>query len=201
MKCQLDYLFMLPNDVERRKALKSLRPDLPQTYVRIPERLDIDQPLSTQRLIRRVLVWLAFERNQNVGWDASLDLQSIAIAVSIDVGCDAPRPSPPPPLPSDIASWCSSLVIVDETRNLIKFSHFSVKEFLVASPDEISSTVARKDLLQESRDKADMAEVCLTHLTSHQLPLMIDRDDRTAIADFDRKFPLYCHAASGFGCT
>ena len=189
---------MLPNDVERRKALKSLPPDLPQTYIRILERLDRDQSLPTQRLIRRVLVWLAFESNRNTDWHASLDLQSIATAVSIDVGCDATRPSPPPPLPSDIASWCSSLVTVDEARNSIKFSHFSVKEFLVTLSDEVSSPVARKYLLQESRDKPYMAEVCLTHLTSHDLPPMIDWDDEAALADFHRKFPFYCHAASVF---
>jgi hypothetical protein len=199
VKCQLDYLFVLPNDAERRKALKSLPPDLPQTHIRILERLDRDLSSLTQLLIRRVLIWLAFESDYDANreWDCSLDLESIAIAVSIDIGCDTTRLNPPP-LPSDIASWCSSLVMVNEARNSITFSHFSVKEFLVTSPNEVSSPVARKYLLQRSRDVPYMAEVCLTHLMSHDLQPLIDWHDEAALADFDRKFPFYRHAAGAF---
>jgi hypothetical protein len=172
-----------------------LPPDLPQTYIRILERLDRDLPAPTQLLVRRVLIWLAFNTRGHTGMSATLDLESIATAVSIETDLDAKRHTQPP-RPSDIASWCSSLVTVDEAKKSITFSHFSVKEFLVNSLDKVDSPAARKYLLQESRDQAYMAEVCLTYLTSQDLPTLLDFEDDVALTGFAQNFPLYDHAAS-----
>ncbi|KAF2808625.1 uncharacterized protein BDZ99DRAFT_572456 [Mytilinidion resinicola] len=60
-KLQVDYLSRLPNDRERRKALRSLPPDLPATYVRILESIDSHYPEQTRVYIRRALKWLVLE--------------------------------------------------------------------------------------------------------------------------------------------
>ncbi|KAL9595941.1 MAG: hypothetical protein Q9219_006132 [cf. Caloplaca sp. 3 TL-2023] len=58
VRAQVDYLQRLPNDAEKRAALKRLPPDLPQTYVRIFETIHRSYPPQTIRYIQRVLKWL-----------------------------------------------------------------------------------------------------------------------------------------------
>src|SRR5437667_1242399 len=83
VKCQLDYLCCLPNDAERRKALKELPPDLPPTYVRILERLDRTLSSKTKIYLKRVLKWLTLI-NQSRHSDHIVKLPALAQAISID---------------------------------------------------------------------------------------------------------------------
>ena len=142
-------------------------------------------------------MWLAFEEDKQKGgeWSVPLTLQSLPIAVSIDV-IDAKLDHETIPRPSDISDWCSSLVRLDSATNKLTFSHFSVKEFLTTDEEKIPSVVARKYLLNESRDKEYLAAVCLTYLSLPGLPNIINFDDEIAIQDFDMKYPFYAHAAS-----
>ena len=75
MRCQVDYIGGLPNNRERRKALKDLPPTLPGTYCRILERLHSRYPPQTQVYIQRMFKWLVLTDKtvtavQN--WDSSL---------------------------------------------------------------------------------------------------------------------------------
>jgi ankyrin repeat protein len=142
-------------------------------------------------------MWLAFEEDtpKVVGWGIPLTLQSLPVAVSIDV-VNAMLDHETIPRPSDISDWCSSLVRLDSATNKFTFSHFSVKEFLTTDEEKIPSIVARKYLLNESRDKECMATVCLTYLSLPGLPNIINFDDDIAVQDFDKKYPFYGHAAS-----
>jgi ankyrin repeat protein len=141
-------------------------------------------------------MWLAFEedKQRTSDWDAPLTLLSLPVAVSIDV-VNARLDHETIPRPSDISDWCSSLVRLDSATNKFTFSHFSVKEFLTTGEEKIPSIVARKYLLNESRDKEYMAAVCLTYLSLPGLPNIIDFDDDTAVQGFDKKYPFYAHAA------
>jgi ankyrin repeat protein len=143
-------------------------------------------------------MWLAFEEDQqrdsNWDWDAPLTLLSLPVAVSIDI-VNARLDHETIPRPSDISDWCGSLVHLDPASNKLTFSHFSVKEFLTTNKKKVPSIVARKYLLNESRDKKYMAAVCLTYLSLPGLPNIIDFDDDTAVQGFDKKYPFYAHAA------
>ena len=141
-------------------------------------------------------MWLAFEedKQRNGEWDAPLTLLSLPVAVSMDV-VNARLDRETIPRPSDISDWCSSLVRLDSATNKLTFSHFSVKEFLTTDGEKIPSIVARKYLLNESRDKEYMAAVCLTYLSLSGLPNIINFYDDIAVQDFDKKYPFYAHAA------
>jgi ankyrin repeat protein len=141
-------------------------------------------------------MWLAFEEDKQRGWDwdAPLTLLSLPVAVSIDV-VNARLDHETIPRPSEISDWCSSLVRLDSATNNLTFSHFSVKEFLTTDEKKIPSVVARKYLLNESRDKEYIAAVCLTYLSLPGLPNIINFDDDIAVQDFDKKYPFYAHAA------
>lgn len=58
VRAQVDYLRRLPNDMEKRRALKQLPPDLPQTYIRIFETIHRTYPPQTTKYIHRILKWL-----------------------------------------------------------------------------------------------------------------------------------------------
>ena len=192
VKCQLDYLSGLPNDRERRQALKELPPDLPATYIRLLERFEWKYPPQTQKLIQRTLKWLVLK---SLEYEASLTLGGLAHAISIEAD-HTNLDLDVIPSESDIIQWCGSLVRVDSSSHRLEFSHFSVREFLESNKDSISSQSARKYLVDLEVDMFYLAETCLLYLSMDNFQSILRSVVHGhPVTDLDARFPFYPHAA------
>jgi hypothetical protein len=139
VKCQLDYLCCLPNDAERRKALKELSPDLPATYVRILERLDRSLSPKTNEYLKRTLKWLVLNDAPNhASTNIGITLPALPQAISVEDEHTLLEKNAIPD-ERDIIEWCSSLVRKNSEKNVLELSHFTVKEFLLSGKDSIES--------------------------------------------------------------
>lgn len=153
----------MPNDHEKRKALKSLPPDLFTTYVRyaktnlsiigvlqsllthstrIFERIDEQYPTQTTIFIRRALIWVATSNN-----DMSLDMLCRAISIEPST---SQLDEDSIPSSHDMKDWLSILISFTPSNQRYRgptftpsnqryqgptaqLSHFTVKEFLLGS--------------------------------------------------------------------
>lgn len=158
VRAQVDYLQRLPNDMEKRKALKSLPPDLPQTYVRIFEMIDSSYPLQTTKFIQRLLKWLVLQIP--IGKPLSFHglRQAICLENEKDTLSDSEMPTE-----QQVLGWLGCLVRRSKDQDEIELSHFTIKEFLRMDPENVSSTVARKYLVKPE-DHNYLLKVCLHYL-------------------------------------
>ncbi|CAK1363464.1 unnamed protein product [Cercospora beticola] len=133
--CQMDHLCQLPTDAARRKALKSLPPDLETTYERILARVEQANE-HTRTLVRRVLMWLVrspddennHEKTKHDG--ARLSAAALCQAVSINVE-DREFEHDAAPDVEEILICCSSLVRLSHDGHSIELAHFTVEEYLL----------------------------------------------------------------------
>ena len=170
-KCQLHYLQILPNDHERRAALREkMPPDLHSLYIAIFERIDKMYPDKTKLYIRRALVWLTLS-GLTVAWlpceirtfTKELSLSGLAQAISVDNDMRN-MPSDIVPNDPDILKWCGCLVKLQKNTGFLKFSHFTVKEFLLSSPEYVLSDIAKNYLVHPRESKIFCAETCASSL-------------------------------------
>lgn len=197
-KLQVGYLSMLPNDRERRKALRSLPPDLPATYVRILERIDSQYPEQTKVYIRRALKWLVLQQYANsLGIDPFEHLltnSALCHAISIEPDTAA-LDKDAIPIEAELANWLSCLVKHDKMQQdpLLLFSHFTVVEFLLSSPDAVPSRVASY-LVNQNNDPSYLAETCVGYLSMDDM-LHVGVGSKVEIAELMKQYPFYGHAA------
>lgn len=191
-KCQLDYLCTLPNDAERRAALKHLPPDLPATYIRILERLERDYSPQTTELIRRTLKWLVLQR-KNTSDFFNLTLPGLAQAISLGEGAVLDYDRIPDEM--DIRDWCSSLVRLDKNTHRLELSHFTVEEFLLEKREKIPSEIARQYLVDPSVDMAYLAKTCLLYLSLINFDQTRLIMEQKTFEDFTTRYAFYAHAA------
>jgi hypothetical protein len=197
VRAQVDYLQRLPNDVEKRKALKELPPDLPQTYIRIFEIIDRTYPTQTTKYIQRLLKWLVLNfcevtlssRSPASTWLAPVFLCEV---ICVENESDKVAESKIPTV-QQILGWLGCLGRRTKSLDIIELSHFTVKEFLGMDPEKVSSAVARKYLVRPE-DGNYLLKVCLTYL-------MHDDFSSTTWSTFDelerfkKTYPLYGYAA------
>ncbi|MCJ1432343.1 hypothetical protein MMC27_001699 [Xylographa pallens] len=158
VRCQIDYLGLLPTDRERRKALKKLPPTLPAIYIRLLEYLDSRFPPVTQVYIRRTLTWLTVAT-------APLSMPELAEAISIDENSGTfDREAIPDE--AAVRQWCSTFIKVEPKTKLVTLSHFTVKEFLESDESTISSSVASKYLVSRQEAFNYIVHTILTYLSS-----------------------------------
>lgn len=195
VRAQVDYLRRLPNDVEKREALKRLPPDLPQTYVRILETIDSTYPKQTTVYIQRLLKWIIH--------DSTMPLQVLAshgqrILATFDILCEAicleDKDSWPTvdsiPTRDQVSRWLGCLIHVDDSHDPTpRLSHFTIKEFLSMDAELVSSHVARR-YLTGPKDRDYIVKVYLTYVMhSHFKNIVVtSRDDAQSILS---KSPFY----------
>jgi len=151
----MDHLCEMPNDAERRKALKSLPRGLPATYERILDKV-LSSPPSVQTMVRRTLIWVAAA-------DEYMDIPSLLVAVSINSGDKRLEPEALVD-EEDVLRVCRSLIHRSESKktgDVLEFAHFSVKEFLVSIQHSERYSVFA---LVEEVAAVEKARACLTHL-------------------------------------
>ena len=199
VRAQIDYLQRLPNDVEKRKALKQLPPDLPQTYVRIFETIDSSYPVQTATYIRRALKWLAFadEVAENNHLQTNLCDRYDEYSITCDALCQMicignERDWPPVeavPTNRQIRQWCGCLI--RDTGRKIELSHFTVIEFLTLNADSIPSWRVHKYLITPGDEECVTSCLrCMTHEHFRHTTLSIHSTE-SKVEDFLDENPVY----------
>ncbi|KAL8654594.1 MAG: hypothetical protein Q9210_001407 [Variospora velana] len=190
VRAQVDYLQRLPNDAEKRRALKMLPPDLPQTYIRIFETMESSYSTQTTAYIRRLLKWLVLGR-----LDKTLDLtlEMLRVAVCIEDQSNWPTIETMP-TKRQILQWLGCLVREDEHVNKIHFSHFTIKEFLSLDVHEVSSAAAQQFLVGPT-DNNYLLNVCLMCLTHDHFKDIVCTTWH-GIGKFLAEYPFYQYMAN-----
>lgn len=148
IRAQVDYLRRLSNDAEKRQALGKLPPDLPQTYIRILETIDSSYRGQTLKYIQRLLKWIfyATEDNSFKTRYPSRSGPSLSVEVLCEAVCIEDKYVWPTkevvPTKDQILRWLGCLVRVDQQTNELRFSHFSINEFLRMDASTVSISVA-----------------------------------------------------------
>lgn len=169
IRAQVDYLRRLPNDAEKRQALSKLPPDLPQTYIRILETIDRSYRGQTLQYIQRLLKWIfyatednSFKTRHRSRRGQSLSVEALCEAVCIEDKCVWPTKEVLP-TKDQILRWLGCLVRVDQQTNELRFSHFSIREFLRMDASTLSFSVARNYLVLPE-DRYYLINTCLTYI-------------------------------------
>lgn len=164
VRAQIDYLQRLPNDWEKRQALKRLPPDLPQTYIRIFEKIESAYPVQTTRYVQRLLQWLVFKISYGSPPSICTSLRTpsdtLRLAICIDNEHDWPTSETIPTL-DQVHRWLGCLIRM--TEDGIELSHFTVREFLVQKSEVTSHSLAQKYLV-DPQDCSYIVHVCMTYL-------------------------------------
>ncbi|KAL8941743.1 MAG: hypothetical protein Q9216_002071 [Gyalolechia sp. 2 TL-2023] len=198
VRAQVDYLWRLPNDVEKRKALKQLPPDLPQTYIRIFETTHGAYPPQTIEYIQRTLKWLVnltfidlsgISQYCSKPADATeLSLDELCLAICVENESDWPT-TDVIPTRKQVLRWLGCLVRWEQTSDTIHLSHFTVGEFLFTDPRTISSPVAQ-GFLVTPEDEKYIATACLTYMLHRYFDCVI-KTSGDEIECFLAENPLY----------
>lgn len=170
VRAQIDYLQRLPNDIEKRKALKHLPPDLPQTYIRILETIDNSYPAQTTKYIRRLLHWLVLSVEFVKGYEfltfnyphVFSTLATLCQVISIENEHDWPS-AEIFPTPELIYRWLGCLAPKSKDGNFMHLSHFTSREFLTMDQKAIASPNVHKYLVNKNNEFSKICFRCLTH--------------------------------------
>lgn len=206
VRAQIDYLMRLPNDKEKRRALKQLPPDLPQAYIRIFETIHSTYAPQTIKYIQRVLRWLewlnsatdidfVYFSEKSIRALRRLRLDALCVAICVENDIDWPTIDAIPSK-EQVLRWMGCLVRWDQADDTVHLSHFTIKEFLSKEPESISSPIAQKFLVDagEAERWEYIARVCLTYI-SHRHFECIKVMSWEETNDFVSRNPFYQYAA------
>ena len=161
-RAQVDYLQLLPNDKEKRKALTRLPPDLPQTYIRIFETIDKVYPRQTTTYIKRLLTWLVFNsRQRHFIDDPAFTIDTLREAICIEDAGDWPTIESIPTR-DNILRWLGCLLRVDRDDRPT-LSHFTMKEFLTDDTELVSSSHIARQYMVGPEYERHLVNVCLNY--------------------------------------
>lgn len=136
------------NDTEIRKALEEIPTDLPTTFDRALSRI---AKRHNQKIASKIFGWTTAARQP-------LTLTQLQEALSVKVGQRNLHPDDLVSGMDRIAVWCENLVCVEETDNMVHFSHHSIREYLLQP---------KCGHLEEFDHHA--GEVCITYLNLENL--------------------------------
>ncbi|KAK0380216.1 hypothetical protein CLIM01_02441 [Colletotrichum limetticola] len=184
--CQLDHLGGCDSDEQCREALRSLPPDLPETYMRILRRVSP----AKQTQIQMTLHFIAYA-------EPRLDIEQMREILSIP--STSQQLSPSGIIREDaIARYCSSLIRKSNDGKYFEFAHFSVQEFLTSNILQ-SSNLGMFHISKSHCDRL-LAVRCLEYLQldnfNHQ-PTATS-EEITYMEHRNKKYPLYKYAAENW---
>lgn len=133
--CQMDYLFELSTDRDRREALEQLPRTLAGSYERVLERVN-GSSRETQELVKNTLQFIV-----HAGGSSSTEQLLHALVVRND----GEKLFGPTSMitEEDILHWCSSLLRKNSYSKNLELTHSTVKEYL------LSIDPARKSSMQQ----------------------------------------------------
>ncbi|KAL6716867.1 hypothetical protein ACLMJK_004779 [Lecanora helva] len=149
-----------------RKALTSLPPDLPTTYKRILDRINLSSD-ENQRIVQRVLRWILWAVEP-------LPLPALSEAICVSIG-DRRLDREAVVEPEAILELCGSLVRKNTEAGTLELAHYSVKEFLESVSSDDSSYLDYQANI--NRDSLELAMTCLTYLQLDDFDLDLDHFD------------------------
>lgn len=176
------------SDQQCREALRSLPPDLPETYLRILKRV----PEAQQLYVQLTLDFIAFAdpklRILQLREILSLPSNSSSLQVSGLVREDA------------ITRHCGSLIRKSNDGEYFEFAHFSVQEFLRSRA--LQSSEFQMFSISESRCNRLLATRCLEYLQLHNFSYKPTPTEEglSKINQNNEKYPLYGYAARNWMC-
>src|ERR1700736_5462772 len=121
VKFQLDYVIKKESPRAAIKALDSLPTDMNAAYIEVLDRIE---RANAQETALKILSWLFHARR-------SLRMEELQEVLSIET--DPPDTELMPEFflaPERIIKACQGLVESDETNGIVRFTHYSVQEFL-----------------------------------------------------------------------
>jgi len=139
VRFQLDYVLGFAEPYDSIEALTTLPNDMETAYVQVLKRIEANRKPT----VMKVLSWLFHARVQ-------LHQDEVREAIAVRIG---QTKLPKPLIHADVlVQYCHGLVVIDESTGIMRFSHFTVKEFL--------NTHYQEHLLS----KIECGRVCLTYL-------------------------------------
>ena len=160
-ECQITALRLCKTEASIRKALKQLPRTLDETYDRILLRI----PEEDRQMARSALLWLAFS-------ERPLYLDEVAEAAILSPGFCTLNPEDRLFDSHDIIDMCSGLVTSvpgikweedkETNKELLRFAHFSVKEYLIS--DRITEGNASAFAMLGLDAQTFLAGVCISYL-------------------------------------
>ncbi|RDW66045.1 hypothetical protein BP6252_09680 [Coleophoma cylindrospora] len=185
--CQIQLLQDLPTPALIRKALKSLPPGLPGTYVRIFEKMKSRYSDQVQILIQRALKWLVYGNR--------MTLEALAQAISLEDNttslCNEAIPEP-----ESILGWFGCL-LRNGDHGVVELAHYSIREFLVEPVMNIPSTLA--GFRVQIKDQYYIAETACIYLALSNFDCgKEDISNADSLRTFRERFPFYEHLSNHF---
>jgi len=194
--CQLDYLCDCAHDAERREALKSLPPDLPESYRRLLERVNRCSP-QVQRIVQLCLRFIAFARRP-------LTILELRQAVSIPEEAGSTLDASNTISEQEISRRCSSLIRKTKDNLYFEFAHFSVQEFL-ENEGALAGTSLQPGLQSYLIDRQDFEESlaaqclrCLQLINFNRQPTEVIETELEVALERDKKYPFYKYSVRGW---
>jgi len=139
-----------------RQALKTLPEELDAVYDDILQRIDGQIP-EQAKLARRVLMWMVYAKR-------SLTMIELQCAVTFETN-DMPLDENDLYGPESLVAACCGLVTLEETTNIVRFTHYTVQEHFDRGRSKIFPDA-----------ETEIAEVCLAYLLNASL------DDQEQVA-------------------
>jgi ankyrin repeat protein len=138
VRFQLDYVLDFAEPSESLEALSTVPVDMEEAYQLLIQRIE----KRRRPTVVKILSWL---------FRARRPLKQDEIREAIAVRLDAKTLSKPLLHLDSLIQYCQGLVIMDDTTEIVRFSHFTVKEFLIVHFED--------QLLSPT----DCARLCLTY--------------------------------------
>ncbi|KAF4472043.1 Ankyrin repeat [Fusarium albosuccineum] len=144
----------LVTDADRWLALNELPPTLPETYLRLLQRIN-KRPLRVRKMVQRCLQFIAFFM--------PMPIEALCQALSTPEVIGAKLDDTNTVSERDIALCCSSLIRKTADGESFEFAHFSVREFLEHESLSQTTELATYRLVK-SDGEAQLALQCLRFL-------------------------------------
>ncbi|KAF2714347.1 ankyrin, partial [Pleomassaria siparia CBS 279.74] len=163
-------------------ALETLPQGLPDTYVRILERIEGQSP-DMKDLALNCLAWIIYARRP-----LSIEELQVALAVAVDSKCTAEEDLQLDS-PRVILEACGNLL--EEVDYTIRPIHYTVQEFLTTAVKGLSQQAMRMQLLDSNSMHRQLSSTCLAYI--HLVPFDSPSNDGAELYDrlFDNVFAGY----------
>lgn len=143
LKFQSDYVLGFPEPQDALEALENLPTDMDSAYDEVLERVE---KVKAKATVIKVLSWVFYAQRP-------LHMSELREAMSIRPLRETKLFSKLLIHPDSLVSSCQGLITVDEETDVVRFTHYTVYEFL------------QKKFLTKLLSFIDLAKVCLTYLT------------------------------------
>ena len=188
-KFQLDYVLNFREPTRRNKALKTLPRDIHTAYDEVIHRIENSSASDDKSLALRILGWL-YRAQRTLRMDELVD--ALAIGSYEDYSDEEEDDDTDDTQgfiernrlqPGQLVECCQSLIQYEQSSGLVRFTHFTVQEFIT------------QKLQQQLPPLRDLAITCISYLS------MFDSicSDKNIIEKRIQQYPFSCYAAEFWG--